>query len=274
MGEQLKSAQKTVRESEESKQNMSQRVNELREALDFHLRSESANADETATLNASLSKAQDQVLLLQRRSIELEDVGAREASSRRETQAEAEKLEVQMVEAKKQIEELQKKVSAKDAALQKVTEREKSAEQSENEYFDGMTSLQSSKDDLTAQLADAQKATDEAKHKAEELEKTNEYLRGEKATTDTANQAAMSDYLKEIEDMKQEETKKDGSIAAGLDKIKQLSSAVGDLWKELTPAQRKDLKEKAKAKAAPTKRTTLRSPSLQPVKPGLHRLKR
>ena len=61
-----------------------------------------------------------QVLLLQRRSLELEDVGAREASSRRETQAEAEKLEVQMVEAKKQIEELQKKVSAKDAALQKV----------------------------------------------------------------------------------------------------------------------------------------------------------
>merc|ERR1719311_773872 len=111
MGEQLKSAQKTVRESEESKQNMSQRVNELREALDFPLRSESANADETATLNASLSKAQDQVLLLQRRSLELEDVGAREASSRRETQAEAEKLEVQMVEAKKQIEELQKKVS-------------------------------------------------------------------------------------------------------------------------------------------------------------------
>merc|ERR1719316_2555209 len=131
MGEQLKSAQKTVRESEESKQNMSQRVNELREALDFHLRSESANADETATLNASLSKAQDQVLLLQRRSLELEDVGAREASSRRETQAEAEKLEVQMVEAKKQIEELQKKVSAKDAALQKVTEREKSKKQIE-----------------------------------------------------------------------------------------------------------------------------------------------
>ena len=31
------------------------------QALDFHLRSESANADETVTLNASLSKAQDQV---------------------------------------------------------------------------------------------------------------------------------------------------------------------------------------------------------------------
>merc|ERR1719311_1009198 len=155
---------------------MSQHVEELREALDFHMRSESATADARDTLNKSLSKAQQQVSLLQRRGLELEDVGAREAASRRETQAEAEKLEVQMVEAKKQIEELQKKVSAKDAALQKVTEREKSAEQSENEYFDGMTSLQSSKDDLTSQLADAQKATDEAKHKAEELEKTNEYF--------------------------------------------------------------------------------------------------
>merc|ERR1719473_509531 len=112
-----------------------------------------------------------------------------------------------------------------------------------------MTSLQSNKDDLTSQLSDAQKATAEAKRKADELEKTNEYLRGEKASTDSANQAAMSDYLKEIEDMKQDETRKEGSIAAGLAKIKQLSSAVSDLWKELTPSQRKDLKAKAQAQA-------------------------
>merc|ERR1719326_1168904 len=112
-----------------------------------------------------------------------------------------------------------------------------------------MTSLQSSKDDLTAQLSDAEKTAADEKKKADELEKTNEYLRGEKASTDSANQAAMSDYLREIEDMKQEETKKDGSIAQGLAKIKQLSSAVSDLWKELTPAQRKDLKAKAQAEA-------------------------
>merc|ERR1719311_231265 len=256
---------------------MSQHVEELREALDFHLRSETATADARDTLNKSLSKAQQQVSLLQRRGLELEDVGAREAASRRETQAEAEKLEVQMVEAKKQIEELQAKLNSKDAELSKVTERYKSAEASENEYFDGMTSLQTAKDDLTSQLTDAQNSAADMKKKADELEKTNEYLRGEKASTDSANQAAMSDYLREIEDMKQEETKKDGSIAAGLAKIKQLSSAVSDLWKELTPAQRKDLKVKAQAQAkANSWKALAKAPPAAPraAGPALRHLKR
>merc|ERR1719311_1209375 len=251
---------------------MSQHVEELREALDFHIRTESATADARDSLNSSLAKAQQQVSLLQRRGLELEDVGAREASSRREAVGEAEKLEVQTVEAKKQIEELQKKVASKDAELAKVTERYKSAEASENEYFDGMTSLQSSKDDLTAQLSDAEKTAADAKKKADELEKTNEFLRGEKASTDSANQAAMSDYLKEIEGMKAEETKKDGGIAAGLAKIKQLSSAVSDLWKELTPAQRKDLKAKKLAQAKkPAPRV---APAPRAAGPALRRLKR
>jgi chromosome segregation ATPase len=276
--DQLKSSQKSAKHEHERAQNLTQRVDELREALDFHVRSENAVADARDQLNSSLSKAQQQVSLLQRRGLELEDVGAREAASRRETQGEAEKLEVEMVEAKKQIEELQKKVSTKDAELSKVTERYKSAESSENEYFDGMTSLQSAKDDLTSQLADAQKSAVDAKHKADELEKTNEYLRGEKASTDSANQAAMSDYLREIEDMKQEETRKDGSIATGLAKIKQLSSAVSDLWKELTPSQRKDLKAKAQAqaKANSWKDLTARAPpaATRAAGPALRHLKR
>merc|ERR1719460_1435904 len=127
-------------------------------------------------------------------------------------------------------------------------------------------------DDLPSQLADAQKSVADAKKKADELEKTNEYLRGEKASTDSANQAAMSDYLREIEDMKQEETRKDGSIAAGLAKIKQLSSAVSDLWKELTPAQRKDLKAK---KLAEAKAKQARAPgATQFAAPALRHLKR
>jgi len=270
--EQLKSAQKAAKTNAERAKNLTQRVAELREALDFHMREENANEATQVNLNSSLAKAQQQVSLLQRRGLELEDVGAREAASRREAVGEAEKLEVQTVEAKKQIEELQKKVASKDAELAKVTERYKSAEASENEYFDGMTSLQSSKDDLTAQLSDAEKTAADAKKKADELEKTNEFLRGEKASTDSANQAAMSDYLKEIEGMKAEETKKDGSIAAGLAKIKQLSSAVSDLWKELTPAQRKDLKAK---KLAQAKAQQARAPgATQFAAPALRHLKR
>merc|ERR1719191_876055 len=103
-----------------------------------------------------------------------------------------------------------------------------------------MTSLQTSNDDLKSDLADAKKSADDEKKKAADLTQTNEYLRNEAKSTDNANQAAMSDYLREIEGMKQEETKKDSSIAMGLAKIKQLSSAMSDLWKELTPAQRKD----------------------------------
>merc|ERR1719331_1615489 len=133
-----------------------------------------------------------------------------------------------------------------------------------------MTSLQTTKDDLTSELTDAQKAAADAKKKADELEKTNEYLRGEKASTDSANQAAMSDYLREIESMKQEETKKDGSIASGLAKIKQLSSAVSDLWKELTPAQRKDLKSKAQAQA----KASQASAATRVAGPALRHLKR
>ena len=85
--DQLKSAQKSAKHEHERAQNLTQRVDELREALDFHVRTENAVADARDQLNSSLSKAQQQVSLLQRRGLELEDVGAREASSRRETQA-------------------------------------------------------------------------------------------------------------------------------------------------------------------------------------------
>merc|ERR1719247_680705 len=165
--EHLKSAQKAAKTNAERAKNLTQRVAELRVALDFHMREENANEATQVNLNSSLAKAQQQVSLLQRRGLELEDVGAREAASRREALGEAEKLEVQMVEAKKQIEELQKQVSTKDAELSKVTERAKSSEASENEYFDGMTSLQTAKDDLTSQLSDAQKSVADAKKKAD-----------------------------------------------------------------------------------------------------------
>merc|ERR1719506_2671242 len=79
--DQLKSAQKASKQSDERAQNLSQRVDELREALDFHMRTETATADARDSLNTSLTKAQQQVSLLQKRGLELEDVGAREADS-------------------------------------------------------------------------------------------------------------------------------------------------------------------------------------------------
>merc|ERR1719482_1740688 len=112
-----------------------------------------------------------------------------------------------------------------------------------------MTQLQSAKDDLTQQLSDASAAKAAALKKADDLVKTNDYLRSEKSSSDTANQAAMSDYLREIEQMKMAETKKDGIIQSKEADLKQLHAALGDLWNELTPDQRKDMQAKAKAKA-------------------------
>ena len=117
-----------------------------------------------------------------------------------------------------------------------------------------MTSLQSAKDDLTAQLADSSKSLAAAQKKADDLEKTNEYLRGEQQSQDQAGQAAMSDYLKEIEQMKLEEERQAATIAQQKAEADQLHSAVKDLWGELTPAQRKQMQARAKAKAAPGKR--------------------
>jgi chromosome segregation ATPase len=247
----VKAAEDKAELNAEKVRNATIRISELQEDLQFHLRTDIATRAALTQTNSSLSKANDQVSLLQRRKTELEDVSAQEASSRKEAENAREQLEIKVAEGEKALDAMKADLKKKAAALDSMTARSKSAESSENEYFDGMTQLQSAKDDLTQQLSDAKAAETTAEKKADDLEKTNEYLRGEKSSSDTANAAAMSDYLREIEQMKMAETKKDATIQAKAAEVQQLHSAVGDLWNELTPAQRKDLQAKAKAKTSP-----------------------
>jgi len=246
----VKAAEAKAELNAEKVRNATIRISELQEDLQFHLRTDVATRAALTQTNTSLEKATAQVSLLQRRKIELEDVSAQEASSRKEAENAREQLEIKVAEGEKALDAMKADLKKKAEALASVAARAKSAESSENEYFDGMTTLQSAKDDLTQQLSDAKALKDAAEKKADELTKTNEYLRGEKSSSDTANAAAMSDYLREIEQMKMDETKKDATIATKAAEVQQLHSAVGDLWNELTPAQRKDLQAKAKDKAA------------------------
>jgi chromosome segregation ATPase len=255
-----KAAEAKAQLNEEKVQNASTRITELQEDLQFHLRTDSATRNALMQTNNSLAKATAQVSLLQRRKTELEDVSAQEASSRKETENAREQLEIKVAEGEKAVDALKAENKKQAEQLESVTARAKSSESSENEYFDGMTQLQTAKDDLTQQLSEANAAKAAAEKKADDLAKTNDYLRGEKSSSDTANQAAMSDYLREIEQMKMAETRKDSTIQAKEAEVTQLHSAVGDLWNELTPDQRKDLQAKAKAKAAqaPAKPAQLR----------------
>merc|ERR550537_538246 len=197
------------------------RITELQEDLDIRLRVETNFKSNLQQSNASLTAATKKALLLQKREEALQQVSEREAARRREAEDERSQIEGQSELLKQQVEKLQDQLKTKADELEQVKQSKKQAEANENEYFDSMTSLQS--------------------EKADDLEKTNEYLRGEQQSQDQAGQAAMSDYLKEIEQMKMEQEKQAGTIAQQAAEAQELKQAAKDLWNELTPAQRKSI---------------------------------
>jgi chromosome segregation ATPase len=231
---------------------LAERTAELQEDLDIRARAETNVRATLQKSNSSLSAEKQQVLLLQKRTGTLEGLEQREAKERSEVENERAQIEGQAEELKDKLAAAQAQVKKQTDELADVKGRWKQAEANENEYFDSMTSLQSAKDDLSQQLTDSQKAAAASQKKADDLEKTNEYLRGEQQSTDAAGQAAMSDYLKEIEAMKLEEEKQTATIAQQSAEMGELHQAAADLWKELTPAQRKQMQ--ARAKKAPARR--------------------
>merc|ERR550537_145789 len=217
------------------------RITELQEDLDIRLRVETNFKSNLQQSNASLTAATKKALLLQKREEALQQVSEREAARRREAEDERAQIEGQSELLKQQVEKLQEQLKTKADELEQVKQSKKQAEANENEYFDSMTSLQSAKDDLSQQYSESQKALAAAQKKADDLEKTNEYLRGEQQSQDQAGQAAMSDYLKGIEQMKMEQEKQAGTIAQQAAEAQELKQAAKDLWNELTPAQRKSM---------------------------------
>lgn len=242
-------AEKKLATLSQQNRQLAERVAELQENLDIRARAETNVRATLLQSNSSLSAEKQQVLLLQKRTATLEAMEKGEAAQRKEVENERAQIEGQAEELKDKLAAAQGQVTKQTDELADVKGRWKQAEANENEYFDSMTSLQSAKDDLSQQLADSQKAAADAKTKADDLEKTNEYLRGEQQSTDAAGQAAMSDYLKEIEQMKLEEEKQQATIAQQAAQEAQLHQAAADLWKELTPAQRKQMQARAKKAA-------------------------
>ena len=222
------------------------KLEQLQQELSFNTGS---NENLQATLdkaNEEINGTKQQVALLQRRGQALEQLQAQQQFNNRQADTDLANAKNDNEGLQHKYEILQSANQALNASLTRMTSQKRQAESSENEYFDSMTALQSQKDDLAATLQKQQDGAKKATAKAEELTRTNEYLRDESKSADAAQQAAMSDYLREIEGLRAEETRDHATIASDQANIGKMHEAVTSIWNMLTPDQKAKLEHKNK----------------------------